>query len=175
MPNNIDPSVWKKMNKSGGGMILDDRAFRADLEKLRKKLTPKGIEKGLGQAGLQHMTDAIDLPPKVPLDEGTLQGSGSVFVQGKLLGTSEDRARAGGNPTPMRQISGVKQFGEYVATIVFNTVYAWRLHEHPEFEFQQKKGGEGGKFLEYKLHAYGRRYYDIVAFWINKTWKEGLR
>jgi len=173
--NDIDSSIWGKMNQGDGGIVFDDRAFRADLTKLLKKLTPKGVKQGLGQAGLQLMTDAIDLPPKVPLDEGTLQGSGSVLVGNKLVDTSRQRASAGGNPKPLTRLSGMEKPGEHIATVVFNTVYAERLHEHPGYEFQRQKGGEGGKFLEYKLYAYGQRYYGIVAHWINRIFKEGLR
>ena len=178
MANNIDTTIWRQMNSGasggGGSVTFDDREFRRNLKKLQKQLTPKGIEQGLAQAGLQLMSDAIDEAPSVPLDESTLQGSGSVFVGNKLIGTSQDRAGGKGKPTPNRHLSGADQRQETVATVGFNTPYAARLHEHPEFAFQQNKGHEGGKFLEYKLFANGKRYFDIVAHNIKKVFSEGL-
>lgn len=57
---------------------------------------------------------------QVPLDEGTLQGSGSVS-------------------TPLASRD------EIVSQVVYDTPYAARLHEHPEYNFQ---GGRKGKYLE---------------------------
>ncbi|MDZ4046181.1 MAG: hypothetical protein U1E32_10445 [Rhodoglobus sp.] len=56
---------------------------------------------------------------EVPLDQGTLMGSGAVS-------------------TPLG--------GEDIeAQVVYDTPYAARLHEHPEYNFQ---GGRKGKYLE---------------------------
>jgi len=53
---------------------------------------------------------------RVPLDEGTLLGSGKAFVTDGLTGI-----------------------------VSYDTPYAVRLHEHPEYNFQ---GGREGKWLE---------------------------
>ena len=174
MANNIDTATWGKMNASKGSVTFDDREFRRNLKKLQKQLTPKGVKQGLAQAGLQLMSDAIDQAPSVPLDESTLQGSGSVFVGSKLIGTSVDRAGGKGHPTPARDMASSVTADETTATIGFNTPYAARLHEHPEYMFQQNKGHEGGKFLEYKLFAFGKQYFDIAAFNIRKVFDQGL-
>lgn len=58
----------------------------------------------------------------VPHDEGTLQGSGDIDIQKK--------------PKPM-------------ASIYYDTPYARRHHEHPEYNFQK---GRKGKYLEDTLN-----------------------
>lgn len=55
---------------------------------------------------------------QVPLDIGTLQGSGAV-----VPATDPERG----------------------AQVVYDTPYAARLHEHPEYDFQ---GGRKGKYVE---------------------------
>lgn len=57
---------------------------------------------------------------KVPLDLGTLQGSG----------TTAPTTVAGGDVT---------------GGVIYDTPYATRLHEHPEYTFQ---GGRQGKYVE---------------------------
>lgn len=58
---------------------------------------------------------------RAPLDLGTLVGSGSV---------SSPMSAKGGDP---------------VAELVYDTPYAAKLHEHPEFNFQN---GRQGKYVE---------------------------
>lgn len=57
---------------------------------------------------------------EVPLDQGTLMGSGSVSTP---LGGGDD----------------------VEVQVVYDTPYAARLHEHPEYNFQN---GRSGKYLE---------------------------
>ena len=51
---------------------------------------------------------------------------------------------------------------------MFNTPYAARLHEHPEFHFQHS--GTGGKFLENKMNANREKYFGIVL----ETIRQGI-
>lgn len=81
---------------------------------------------------------------------------------GKLRNTIEDRAHEAVNniadeilrlsqfevphDTGRLQNSGhVEQRGQLSAIVGYNTVYAARLHEHPEYRFQK---GRKGKYLE---------------------------
>ena len=59
------------------------------------------VAKGLGKAGHALMNDAIMDMPAVPLDEGTLRGSGSVFVGSDLVAVAQN---VGGNPTPATEL-----------------------------------------------------------------------
>ncbi|NQU44853.1 hypothetical protein HQ520_16305 [bacterium] len=108
------------------------------------------------------MNDCVQKAPSVPMDEGTLQASGSVFVESHLTGTSEGLSPAS-HGTPARDHRESSGRHETVAVIGFNQPQAARLHEHPEYNFQRKKGTEGGKFLETKLVVYRRDYLEIVA------------
>lgn len=68
----------------------------------------------------------------VPLDQGTLLGSGSV--------------------TPATD-------PEEGAAVTYDTPYAARLHEHPEYNFQ---GGRQGKYLEGPALEHRKELGDII-------------
>ena len=145
---------------------LDTSDFDAGMEKLVKKALPGAIAKGLGRAGLQLLTDAINEVPGVPLDEGTLQGSGSVHVEDRRVHTSAE-AGGGGKGTPADGVTtgGLVDLLRNLATAIvgFNTPYAARLHEHPEYMFSQKKPGAGGKYLQTPLVQRRKDYTRIIA------------
>ncbi|HOE64492.1 MAG TPA: hypothetical protein PK650_13065 [Candidatus Sumerlaeota bacterium] len=133
----------------------------------------EAIEKGLAQAGMQLLNDATLQIPATPLDEGTLRGSGSVFVGNKLVGTSPP-INGKGEPNRQHQepmISMVK-----TATVGFNTPYAAWLHETPELDFgstREKRGlprptGTGAFYLSKKMATNFRLYMQIVAHSIKR-------
>lgn len=69
---------------------------------------------------------------RVPLDTGVLQASGDTDVDGN----------------------------ELAAAIFYDTPYAVRLHEHPEYEFQ---GGREGKWLERAANENAERVLQWLA------------
>lgn len=149
---------------------LDATTVIRNLNKLSKQSAPEGIRQGLGKAGLQLMNDAVLKAPSVPLDESPLQASGSVFVQDKIVGTSESYfngpgPKRGDFPTPAETFSPSGSFfgTTYTATVIFNKKYALRVHEGTELRFQQKKGTEGAKYLESKVLLYRLEYFQIVV------------
>lgn len=74
----------------------------------------------------------------VPLDEGTLQASGEASV-----GTSD-----------------------LISVVSYDTPYAVRLHEHPEYEFQ---GGREGKWLEKTVNENSK---DVLKWLADELKKE---
>lgn len=72
----------------------------------------------------------------VPHDEGVLEGSGSVAVSG---------------------LEGA---------VGYDTPYAERLHEHPEYDFQ---GGRRGKWLELTMQESGAQILDVIADQLRKA------
>ncbi len=130
------------------------------LKKGFRKATKKkmaAIEKGMGRAGLLLLGDASTETPKTPHDKGTLRGSGSVHVQNKLVGVSPPE----GDASPATDISEPLSQGTITVTVGFNTPYAARLHEHPEYQF--KESGTGGKFLERPMAENAKLYLKEVA------------
>lgn len=119
--------------------------------------------KGLARAGMLCLRDAVMDAPMVPLDEGTLKGSGSVFVGNDLVGTSEQFASGNpqAKPTPATEYAEQLAADQLKATVGFNTPYAARLHEGVEFEFQHS--GHGAKYLESKLAEKGDFYMQEIA------------
>lgn len=75
------------------------------------------LKQGILKAAEHLLAETI---PKVPLDQGTLRNSGGVSQTVENQGLT--------------------------AIVSFDTPYAARLHEHPEYNFQEP--GTGGKFLE---------------------------
>lgn len=77
----------------------------------------KGMAQVIDRVVNEVADEALRLSSKeVPHDEGTLQGSGNV-----------------------------RPLGNLTYQVGFHTVYAARLHEHPEYRFQK---GRKGKYLE---------------------------
>jgi hypothetical protein len=96
------------------------------------------IDRGLGKVGLQWLHDALMIAPTVPLDEGTLRGSGSAHVGGKLVHTTP---RWDGHGTPNEDpipAEGGKKF----VVVGFNTPYAAKVHELDMY-FQEPSAGNG--------------------------------
>lgn len=146
-------------------ITIDVNEVTRKLASLDKEVQNKILPKALGQAGMQLLRDSVMRGPSVPFDEGTLQGSGSVFVAQDRVGTSEmmRAASPGAKPTPATVNNTPDGSDNRVAVIGFNTPYAASLHEHPEYNFQQKKGGEGGKYLETPLIERRNVYMKVVA------------
>lgn len=81
------------------GIDVDISEFLDGIDELNERML-RGVRNGLGQAASALLNDSITELPAVPLDEGTLRGSGSVFVESQLLMTSPN---TGGSPTPATQ------------------------------------------------------------------------
>lgn len=84
-----------------------------------KAMIESGCIKGVSEAAEYILSKSNEV---VPHDEGTLQGSGNTDIQKK--------------PKP-------------IASIYYDTPYAVRHHEHPEYNFQK---GRKGKYLEDTLN-----------------------
>lgn len=140
--------------------------FSKNFPKISKKIIPALARKGLGKAAMLILADAVQEVPKVPHDEGTLRGSGSAFVETELVGTTPS---AGGNPTPARTNSRRGGRRKLLAVFGFNTPYAHRLHEHPEYNFVES--GTGGQYLRVPMLTNKKSYLQEIA----DTIKEGGR
>lgn len=139
---------------------IDTSDFDGKFKKLWKETIPSLQEKGMGRAMLVLMGDCVNETPTVPLDEGWLRGSASVFVQGKFVADSSNQSRAkGGKATNSIDEKITKH--EIRGSIGFNTPYAARLHEGIDFKF--KEPSSGPKFLEAKLFRNGNSYLHEIA------------
>lgn len=149
---------------------IDASEFERGLKRLMERAFPLAVERALAEAGGQVLNDAVMQVPSVPLDEGTLRGSGSVFVQNRLTETSES---LGSNGTPCRDHVEAIGRNEFVAVIGFNTPYAAYQHEgvradgsHPVVNYSEP--GSGPKFLEAKLIDQKEVYGRVIAARIKK-------
>jgi hypothetical protein len=142
---------------------MNDRDFLVGLDLADRKVR-EAARRGLGKAGIALMNMAVMNVPRVPIDEGTLRGSGSVHVNGTLLATSPN---VGGKPTP--NTSPLPRSGAEMieATVGFNTPYAAHLHEHPEYDFTDSRSG--GKYLETKMNSERDKLMSIAANEIRKV------
>lgn len=136
------------------------RRFRDDFEGRARR--------GLAQAGMALLQDCVMDMPAVPLDEGTLRGSGSVHVSGEFKFDSSAMASAG-NPTPNRSPIPNRDTANLIeSTVGFNTPYAAYQHEGERADGTHKvenysHSGTGAKFLEQKMSTKRNRYMGIVA------------
>lgn len=136
----------------------------------------KACERGAGKAASALLNDTITDFPQTPLDEGTLRGSGSVFVQNELTQTAPS---TGGTPTPATVGDETLTPDVVTAVVGFNTPYAAYQHEGQRKDGShmvktygagknKKKGimgptGTGKKFLEKKLFDNEDAYVAVVA------------
>lgn len=125
--------------------------------KLADPAVKAAAEKGMGAAGLQLLNDCIMEPPTVPIDTGDLRGSGSVFVQGQLVGTSPPQ---GPDATPARDDDARPAGDEILARVGFNKPYAAKWHETPA-HFQEPSAGNN--YLGAKLAAHKEEYFQTAA------------
>jgi len=139
-------------------ITLDTSEFESKLNRIDKVLMPEALRKGMGRAVMQLLNDAAMEIPTVPLLIGTLRGSGSAFVDNKYIGSSANPTGLG---TPSTVACEVLRPDEVLGMAAFNTPYAARLHEHPEFKFTEP--GSGGKYLEASLAFNSQVYMHIIA------------
>jgi len=141
-------------------MNIDFSEFNEKFFKVTRKIIPASAENGVGAACLQVLNDAVFEVPTVPLKEGWLRGSGSAFVNGNYVGSTEGvgGAKAGkANTTPFPMMHA----GAVIGHVGFNTPYASRLHEGVGFSFTEPSSG--AKFLSSKLQKNRKRYAEIIA------------
>lgn len=97
----------------------------------------KDVSPEVKQASAQALSDAAEFlleksNETVPFDIGTLQGSGKTSL----------------DPASM------------TAAVSYDTPYAVRLHEHPEYNFQN---GRRGKWLELTIQEQKSKVQDYIA------------
>lgn len=103
-----------------------------------KNMSPK-IRTATREAMVDALEYLLDESNKlVPHDEGVLQSTGSYQID-------SDGAKG---------------------VVFYNTPYAVRLHEHPEYKFQK---GRQGKWLSTTFQIKGPRAYQYLADKINKA------
>ncbi len=141
-------------------MKMDFSDFDKKFNNIVNNTIPKLTEKGLGVAMLQVLNDCINEVPTVPIREGWLRGSGSIFVQNKLITTSEGMSKAKAGKANKSHSETLKA-GEFSGVIGFNTPYASKVHEGVDMHF--KEPSSGAKFLETKLHRNKERYMTIIS------------
>jgi len=158
-------------------MSREDRDFLDGLHEIGLRVE-HATEEAVGAAIAQVLDDAVNKAPRIPHDEGSLQGSGSGFVQSKHVATS---ASAGGEPTPATSYAPPLVKDEVLGTIGFNTPYAAYQHEghradgsHPvNPDNYTRQDGRGPKFLEDALAENANDYMRIVARRMGKAFEGG--
>lgn len=146
---------------------FDTRQFEAGLARWSREYQ-QNLVKAMGQAGMMLLNEAVMDAPTVPMETGDLRGSGSVFVNGKLTGTSENQGSGG---SPARSVEYQARPGEVICHMGFNTVYAAVMHEGrwqtgpmAGVEIRNWSEPNSGKFfLSAKLAANGEKYVGVAV------------
>jgi hypothetical protein len=113
--------------------------MRGDIVSVNIKWTGDVALRLEGEASKKAISDALEYILQesnkiVPHDEGTLQRSGDIDVEETSSGTS--------------------------GSVYYDTPYAVRLHEHPEYNFQD---GRQGKYLEKTVNRERATVLDYLA------------
>lgn len=114
---------------------------------VKTKWTAGNLSKEVRAATKKAMADATEYILQeankiVPHDEGTLERSGSVDVEETSKGVS--------------------------GSVFYDTPYAARLHEHPEYNFQN---GREGKYLEKTINNEG----DVIKDYLKDAYAKVLK
>lgn len=143
------------------GITFNSNDFDKKTNKLIKQSLPDGLERALGVAMLDLLNDCIMEVPTVPLKEGWLRGSGSIFVNNVLAGTyTNNKDKFVNLDNNQGDNTG------FVGVIGFNAPYAARLHEGINFKFTEPSSG--AKFLESKLIGNRSKYIETIAIELKK-------
>jgi len=143
--------------------------FEIEFPKMMGKLL-SDVERGMGKAGIQMLTDATTEVPKTPHWRGVLRSSGSVFLQSKHIHTAKAEGPRPGafipnskkeSPTPATQYGGGITPDEITVVAGFNTSYAKKMHEGVNLNF--KESGTGAKFLIMSMTNNGSTYLKLAA------------
>lgn len=118
---------------SADGIHIDISEFFGWLENFSEDVQ-KAVYRGTGKAVSLLLNDATTEIPAAPLDEGTLRGSGSAFVNNQLVATNP---KTGGEPTPATEDDEKIPPDMFVGVVGFNTPYAAYQHEG------RRRGGAG--------------------------------
>lgn len=146
-------------------MVFDSSDFDKKFGNIVKTAVPALVEKGFGRAMLDLMNDCVMEVPTVPLKEGWLRGSASIFVQNKFVADSTGLPSAKAGKALTVYAENIPT-GRFVGLIGFNTSYAARTHELP-MKFTEPSSGN--KYLESKLITKKNHYMQVIA----ETIKEG--
>lgn len=139
------------------GMDFDTSDFDKKFEKVTSKEIPTLAERGLARAAMQHLNDCVMVSPTVPIKEGWLRGSGSIFVNNKFIAESPFGKKGRANRTHAE----AQKKTEQVAVIGFNTPYATKLHESKGYHFSEPSSGS--QFMTKKLRQFKDIYASIIA------------
>lgn len=136
------------------------------LPKMARRAALRGMKRVVGRL----LKDATHEFPTTPKLTGALRSSGSAFVDDKLIAVSKEEMISedtGKGPTPVTQYAAQGSSDTtIVGTVIFNTPYAARVHEHPEYNFTTP--GSGGKFLEWKVFGNRKRYTNFLQEELDK-------
>jgi hypothetical protein len=135
---------------------LDFSNFAKGIARL-KDITPEIAERAMAKAAMALMNDCIMQIPTVPLREGWLRGSGSIFVDNKFIAESG----AGIPGMAAKAISEPIGPGQIVGVCAFNTPYAAHVHEGIDMHFTEPSSGP--KYLESKLISNKQTYFQVIA------------
>jgi len=147
-------------------IYFDTTDFDRKFKRIIRETYPELVRRGLARAMNNLMRDCVMQAPTVPIREGWLRGSASIFVQNKLAGISSF-GKPGYAATNLAEVVAT---GQYVGTIIFNTPYAARVHEGIGIRHWTEPSS-GPKYLEAKLLSNGRLYMREIA----DTIKAGAR
>lgn len=142
--------------------------YKSTLEKGLKRYlntTQKISEKAKIKMGLQLINWIANGSPNVdvtpPILTGRLRGSGSAFVDSKVIGTTDN-----GNGTP--NMSHTTRKNEIA--IGFNTPYAARWHENPFVPgpISEQSGNVGNKYISIHLEKDGKDLMKMYSLLMKK-------
>lgn len=128
-----------------------------------KGLVTKASEMGMERAMSEFMDDCLNEVPMVLQRTGRLRASHSIFVNGRLIDTSQVGSLKG---TPLTVYPGSWKGDVVEGVLVANTPYAMYAHEGYNQWGAFKKyttPGTGPKWIQTKILRHRYKYYGIIG------------
>jgi hypothetical protein len=147
-------------------IVFDSSDFRKKFGRIVETAIPSLVEKGVGRAMLDLMNDCVMEVPTVPLKEGWLRGSASVFVQNKFITDSTNLPKAKTGKAIKSYVENIAA-NRFVGLIGFNTSYAAKVHEGVDMHFTEPSSGP--KYLEIKMVSKRDVYMQVIANTIKES------
>jgi hypothetical protein len=110
------------------------------------------------------MNDCLYEVPMVPKRTGRLEASHSIFVNGRLVDTSQKGNMIG---TPLTSLPGPPPTDRLEGVLFANTPYALYAHEaynqYGPFKKFSEAPNRGGKWIQTKMTRHQSKYYGIIG------------
>jgi hypothetical protein len=148
------------------GFSFDMTEFDKRFMEYALAIVPAAAEKGLFEAISELKNDCDNVTPKTPHLEGNLRGDYDLVLEGITQSKVVSTGGKGAAKATAKERYGAK---DIICKLIFRMPYAAKWHEAVNKKVNWSEPGVGAKYVESKLMAFGKKYFQIVAARVKET------